>query len=261
MASIADIRFYYSGGAGNSTPSLSIGGAISATAIPLQTLTSSTAITGVTLNEGFGNAEGAGTLTWNSSLTTFTWRPYNGTAGTAVEVTADGDYFIQGAGTAAGGIAITVDYSALPTSTASDSITVANYTEKWFASQTKPETSAGVTKYHCFAIKNNHATDNLVDLRLYIAQNTNAEDTWELYLDPLAASNGSVGPTAVADENTAPVGATWVNPTSYDHADYLAVGELTPGQCRFFWVKQTTPANCTTSVTENIAKIGIYVKG
>ena len=258
--SMGDLRIYYSGGGSNAVTTLSIGGAISSAPVPLQSITTTGLITGVTINEGYGNAEGAGTLTYTYSTNKFTYTPYLGSVGTAVTVTADGDYFIQGASNG-GGIAISVVFASLPASTTSDTITVTNYEEKWFLDQTKAETLAGVTKYHCFAIKNTHASESLLNVKLYIAENTPGQDTWSLFLDPLAAGAGGTGPTAVADENTAPAASTFVVPNSATHTDVLDVGTLTYGQCRFFWCKQLTPPNSTTSTLGNTFKLGMYCQG
>jgi hypothetical protein len=126
--------------------------------------------------------------------------------------------------------------------------------------QTKAESDTGVTKYHCFAIKNTHSTGSIIDIKLYVAENTPGADTDSIYLDPLAAGTGATGPTAVANENTAPASSTFVTPDSISHADVLNVGTLTPGQCRFFWVKQLTPAGVTVATLANTFKLGIYMR-
>ena len=259
-SSLAYLKLFYSGGGANSTPSLSIGGAISSVAVPIQSATGTGVITGVTINSGMGNTVGDGTLTYTASTHTFTWTPKNGSAGTGVVVSEDGTYFIQGASNS-GGISITIVYNSLPTSTTSDVITIANQTEKFFANLTEEETLAGVTKYHCFAIKNTHATKSIVGIINFIASNTPGADTISLYLDPIVAGTGGTGPTAVANENTAPGGSTFVIPDSYTHTDKLSTGTLTAGQCRFIWVKQLVPPNVTETTLENTFAIGVYMRG
>lgn len=258
--SLADIHLHYSGGGSNSAPASSIGGAISSARVLSQSCTAPTTLTGVTIVDGLGNTPGPGTLTFIASNKTITWQPYLGSVATALDISAGGNYFVQGANNS-GGLAITVVAASLPSSNVSNTITVTNLTEKMFLNQTKAESSAGVTKYHCFAIQNAHATDDMVNVKLYIAENTPGADTCTLYLDPLAAGTGGTGPTAVANENTAPGGSTFVAPDSITHADVLNVGTLTAGQCRFFWVKQLTPAGVTTKTTNNTFKLGIYMEG
>jgi len=258
-ASMASLGFYYSGGSGNSTPASSTGGAKSATLIPLQTLTSTGLITGVTLNEGYANAIGAGTLTYTFSTNTFTWAPYGGTSGLGVQTLTSGRYFVQGANNA-GGLSIEIDFASLPSSTTTDTVTAANQTEKWFANQTKEESTAGVNKYHCFVIRNDHATDPIVDTRIFISENTPGADTWAIALDPIVAGSGAVGPTDTGNELTPGAGLTFVAPSSYNHADFLPVGQLLAGECRFFWAKQITPPNIAASYAANTFKLGLYGK-
>jgi hypothetical protein len=256
---LADLKLYYSGGGSNAVTTLSIGGAISSARVTSQAATAPTTVTGVTINDALGNDVGVGTLSYTASTTSLRWQPYNGSSGTAVDVSAGGDFFIQGANSG-GGLCVTVVAANLPTSNTTNSITISNQTEKLFLNQSKSESNVGVTKYHCFAIKNAHATMDMIEVKLWIAENTPGADTNSLYLDPLVASNGAVGPTAVANENTAPGGSTFVTPDSATHADVLSVGTLTAGQCRFFWVKQLTPASVTTATLENTFKIGVSMR-
>lgn len=257
---LADLKLFYSGGGANSTTTLSIGGAISSVRVLSQSTTAIALLTGVTIDDGMGNGIGAGTLTFAASTKLLSWTPYGGSTGTAVDISVNGAYFVQGASNG-GGLAITVVAASLPTSNVSVTTTVANLTEKLFLSQTKDESDSGVTKYHCFAIKNAHATDKMVGIKLYISANTPGSDHDTLFLDGIAASTGTVGPTAVANENTAPAASTFVAPDSTAHADVLSVGTLTAGQCRFFWVKQLTPAGVTVATAENTFQIGMYMRG
>lgn len=255
---LANLAIYYSGSGSNSVPSLSIGGAISSSRVLSQT-TSGVTMTGVTVTDAVGNGVGDGTLTYTASSHSFTWTPFAGTTGTAVVVAEDGVYSIQG-GSNGGALLVTIVFASLPTATTSDVITVANQTQKFFADQTKAESDTGVIKYHCFAIKNTHATLPVVDIKLYIAANTLGADNMTLYLDPIVAGAGGTGPTAIINENTAPGSSTFVAPDSATHASALAVGTLTSGQCRFFWIKQETPASVTTATPVNTFSLGIYAR-
>lgn len=257
---MADVGFYYTGGGSNSTPSASIGGAISSSRIRFQTASALTTLTGITIDDGLGNSEGAGTLALTAgAIPTVTWTPYGGSTGAAVSLTADGTYFVQAANNG-GGLCITVVAASLPTNNVSNTVTITTSANKFFADQTKAESDAGVTKYHCFAIKNLHATLPIVGIKQWITENTPGADSCSIYLDPLAASDGSTGPTAVANENTAPSASTFVTPDSSTHADVLSVGTLTAGQVRFFWVKQLTPAGVTTATASNTLKLGHYIR-
>lgn len=256
---LADLQLYYSGGGSNSNTTLSIGGAISSARILSQQATGLTTLSGVVIDDALGNNEGSGTLFYAATTNSLSWQPPLGSTGASVDVSAGGRFFIQGAANS-GGLAVTVTPASLPTNNTSNAITIANQTQKFFLNQTKTESDTGVSKYRCFAIKNNHATESMVDVTLWIAENTPGSDTCLLYLDPLAASNGAVGPTAVANENTAPAVSTFVTPTSQTHADALNVGTLAAGQARFFWVYQLTPAGVDTKTEKNTFKLGMYMR-
>lgn len=256
---LADLAILYSGAGSNSAPNLSIGGAISSVRVLSQTAAALTTLTGCTLDDSLGNGIGIGTLSFTATGTTLTWQPYGGSVGAAVNVGAGGKFFIQSASNG-GGLDVTVVAASLPTSNVSNSVTIANQTQKLFLDQTKAESDAGVIKYHGFYIKNTHATLSMVDVKLYVAENTPGADTCGLFLDAIVAGSGSVGPTAIANENTAPAGSTFVTPDAITHADVLAVGTLTASQCRFFWVRQTTPAGVTVATAANTFSLGLYMR-
>lgn len=256
---LADLQIFYTGGGANTTPSASIGGAISSGRIYSQSCTAFGPLSGVTIVDGLGNGVGEGTMTFSASAKTLTWQPYGGSVGSAVNVAADGLYFIQGANSG-GGLAVQVVAASLPTSNVTDKSTVSNQTQKFFIDTTKAESDAGFSKYHCFAIKNTHATEPMVNVTLWVSENTPGSDTWSLALDPLAASNGAVGPTAVANETTSP-GLTFVTPVSRTDSNALAVGTLTAGQVRFFWIKNLTPSGITEEELVNTFKLGVYARG
>ncbi len=257
--SAAHLIVYYTGAGSNSDPTLSIGGDISSQKLTHQSVTGSLP-TGITVLDAFGNGVGVGTLTYTSSTTSIQWQPYLGSIGTAVDISVSGNYFIQGASNG-GGIAITVDAANLPTSNSSSSLTIANQTQKYFTNVTKALSDTGVTRYHAFAIKNTHSTDPIIGIKLFISANTPGADNITLYLDPLAAGDGSTtSPTPVANETTAPAGATWVAPDSATHADALSVGDLTAGQVRFFWMREVVPAGVSTSTDANTFALGCYLR-
>jgi len=262
-ATLADVGIYYTGAGANSTPSLSIGGDISSVRIRSQTASALTTLTGITIDDGLGNSvAGAGTLSFIASTKTLTYQPYGGSVGAAVDISANGVYTVQGANNG-GALCITVVAASLPTSNVSNNVTLTNITQKFFVDTTKDESDAGVTKYHCFAIKNLHATEKMVDVAAYIGSNTPGADTITMFLDSLAAGDGATtSPTAVANENTAPAASTFVAPDSRTHADALAVGTLTTAApVRFFWLKEATPADVDTEELVNTFQIGLYIRG
>tara|TARA_R110000868_G_scaffold60448_7_gene184628 strand:+ start:2076 stop:2870 length:795 start_codon:yes stop_codon:yes gene_type:complete len=257
---LADFQMYYTGGGSNSTVTASIGGAISSARVLNQSATAPSLVTGVTIDDAMGNVDGIGTLTFTATGTTLTWTPYTGVATTTpVNVSAGGKFFIQAGTVGGGGLAVTVVGASLPTSNASDSITVATLANKLFADVTKAESLSGVTKYHCFALKNAHASMSMISILSWIVANTPGADTISIGLDPLTAGTGSVGPTAIANENTAPSGVTFVAPTSSVDANVLALGTLTYGLCRFIWLKQIVPAGVTVATPVNTFNLGVSI--
>ena len=260
-ANLAELIQYYSGGGANSTTTASTGGAISSVRVLSQTASAFTTMTGLVVDDAQGNAIGDGTLAFTSSSQTITWTPSGGAVGTAVDVSADGSVFCQGANNG-GGLSITVTAASLPTSNVTNTLTIANQTEKHYLDQTKAESDVGVTKYHCFAYKNTSA-ETMKDVTLYISSNTPGADTVNIALDPLAASNGAVGPTNTGDETAAPTITpnTFVVPDSKDHADAVDIGDLLTTEVRFYWVKQITPSGITVATTANTYNIGVYMRG
>ena len=258
MANASHLKWYYTGGGANSTLSSSIGGAISSVALALQTVTG-TPPSGVTINGGLGNTPGAGTLTYTASTKTLFWQGFGASVGTGVVVDTDGQYFIQSAAAGSGGLSVTVVASTLPGSNGTYPLTVSNATEKMFLNVSKDDSNTGKSFYHCFALKNTSA-DKIIDIKVFMSENTPGADTITMYLDPLAASNGATGPTAVADENTAPAGSTFVNPTSSTHADVLSVGTLLTTEVRFVWFHELIPANVSTATDPNTWKVGISAR-
>ena len=255
---LADLQLFYTGGGSNSTVTASIGGAISSVRVLNQTASALGSITGVTIDDAMGNKAGIGSLQYTSYGTTLSWTPYLGNPTISpVDVSAGGTFFIQAGDYVGGGLAITVNASSLPSSDVADSVTITTLTEKLFLDVTKAESLSGVTKYHCFALKNAHASLPILSIANWIEANTPGADTIAIGLDPLTAGTGSTGPTAVANENTAPSGVTFVNPTSSSSGSALAVGTLADGFCRFIWLKQIVPANVTVATPVNTFSLGL----
>jgi hypothetical protein len=253
MGNLADIEFRFSGGATNTDPNASIGGAISTDAsngeMISQTASAPTTLTGVTINNAAGNAVGDGTLTYNSTSGTLKWQDYNGTVGLTVDVSSDGDYAIQAAG--GGFLDVTVVAASLPGSNITNTITIANNANDVFDDVSKAESNAGDTEYRCLFYKNAHGTDSVVSNKLWIDANTPGQDNIQIGLDP--AGQGNTAAT-IANENTAPSGVTFSAPAS--SATGLDLGDLTAGQAYPFWIKRTVPAETDESVAENTFQLG-----
>lgn len=100
------------------------------------------------------------------------------------------------------------------------------------------EASAGDTEYRCFYVHNNHATLTLQSAKIWIQTQTPSGDT------DIAIALGGEGlngtAETVANENTAPSGETFSQPSSF--AGGLSLGSLAPGDRYPVWVRRTVNA-------------------
>lgn len=259
MASLADLKIVHSGGAANTDPALDLGGAIStagAKDIKSQDATAPTTITGVTILDAAGNDEGAGTLYFDSTNTALRWTPFNGTAGTSVDVSTNGAYAIQG-GSNGGLLKVSVVSSSLPSSDNTNSITITNVANNIFDDVAKADAKAGDTEYRGVYWQNDHASDSMVDIRMWIAQNTPGQDVVQI---AIADEGVNVTMATIANENTAPGGTVDFdanNPVDYDSG--IAIPDLTFGSYQGFWIKRTVPAGTNQSQINNSFRIGVRI--
>lgn len=262
MASMAELKFYLTGGASNTDVTASIGGVVSSTQILSQSITETTSITGITAGTANGNSVGSGTLSYVASTGKLTWQPPNGSPGTGVTITSDGTYFIQGASNG-GAVVVTVSAASLPTSNTTATWVIANQSNKIFNDVSKDESDVGTSIYRCIAVKNT-GTDKKKDVTIWIAANTPGADT-VLVGDAVAvAGNGtSTGlETAPANQTTAPSGVTFSSPSSKTSG--IVLGELSGSagatHTKCFWIKLLVPAGITEETLNNTFSIGYYAK-
>ena len=230
-----------------------LGGAIGTTVILSQSGAGITTLTGVTIDDANGNALGDGSLIFNFTNTTLTWTPPSGSVGTAVDVSADGGYAIQGANDG-GLLEVTIVASLLPGANTTNTITIGRQSNKVQDNVTKDESDVGMTDYRLVYLKNNSA-DTKKEVKIWIGTNTPGEDTISIGLDP--AGVNATGAT-VADENTAPAGVTFTAPAVV--ADALSMGTLTSGQYYGYWIKRLVPSSVTTEYLNDNWHISISAK-
>lgn len=261
MATLADIKRYLSGGASNSEPKASFGGVISSTQIKNQTATRATSlITGVTIDDAAGNAIGTGTLAYTSTGKTLTWTPPNSTAGTAVDVSVSGVYAIQGPSNG-GYVSVTVVASSLPGSNVSDSVAITALANALWDDVSKAESNAGSIEYRCEYFKNTHASDSLIDFKVWIAENTPGQDTIAIALDDGALSAEAV---TLTKNISAAAWATDVSTfTSNGHAipvgANITVAGVSPSGYNGTYV--VTAADTNTFSVAELSDPGSYVSG
>lgn len=259
MATLADLKFVHSGGVANTDPAADLGGAKStavAKDILSQTASAPTTITGVTIDDAAGNDEGDGTLFYDSTNKTLRWTPYNGTAGTAIDVSVNGAYAIQG-GNNGGLLKVTVVAGSLPSSDQTNTITIANIANNIFDDVAKADAKAGDTEYRGIYIENDHVSDAMVDIRVWIQTNTPGQDVISI---ALADEAKNVAMATIANENTAPGGSVdfdAANPV--DYASGLVVPDLNAGDYKGLWLRRTVPAGTNQSQLNNYFRLGVRI--
>lgn len=105
------------------------------------------------------------------------------------------------------------------------------------------EAAAGDIEYRCIYIHNNHGSLSYTTPKVWIQANTPSADTTV----EIALGNAAVNATetAVANENTAPVGPTFSSPANY--AAGIALPDLPAGQHQAIWVKRTVTAGAAVA--------------
>ena len=104
------------------------------------------------------------------------------------------------------------------------------------------ESTAGDTEYRCIYIKNTHASLELELSKVWISTNTTTPS--DIITIALAGEGQDSTAETIANENTAPSGETFSNPTSYSGGLSLDDGGtgLPAGSSHAIWVKRTVAA-------------------
>ena len=258
MATLADLVVRLGGGAANTDPNASLGDAMSTVSgglVDSRTATAPTTITGVTINDAPGNAKGTGTLTFDSTLSTLRWTDPGGQIGVAIDVSVNGDYAIQGANDG-GLLNVTVVSASLPSGDLTNTITITELDNNLCDDVAKAESLAGDTEYRTIYMENKHSADSMVDVKVWIENNTPGQDTIAIQLDP-AGLNGTA--VIIATENTAPAGVDFdvVNPI--DEASALSLGTLAFGDFFPMWVKRLVPAATSAQQLNNEFRLAMKI--
>jgi hypothetical protein len=103
------------------------------------------------------------------------------------------------------------------------------------------ESAAGDIEYRCEYVHNAHPTLTAQNAVAWIPANTPSTSTLLEIGVGTSAVNGVE--QAVADENTAPAGVTFVPAATY--AAGVALGDIPPGQHRALWQRRTTSSGAS----------------
>ena len=255
---LAYLELRLSGGVANAEPEASLGGVMSGQRIGCKSVTGLHHITGVTLDDAPGCANGPGTLLYSSATQSFVWMPPHGLAGVPTPVTGNGRLAVPGS---SGWLFLTVDVAALPDSDQSDILMVSPMANSVFDGITQRESFHGNTAYRCVYVLNTHDTDPFDSVSLTISSQPNGPDDLLVGLDPAGTGNGSsTGVAAVIpSESTPPDPAViFSQPTAIETA--LNLGPLEAGQARAVWLQRVVPGQILTSLSVDSASLAFGVE-
>lgn len=114
--------------------------------------------------------------------------------------------------------------------------------ENLFPNISAAQAAAGVTLYRCVFVLNSNASDTWEEVKAWLVSQQAGGGTVAIGLDPAGAVAGDANTAqaeAPADEETAPDGVTFSNPTTIDSA--LDLVELEAGEAYAIWLRLTVP--------------------
>lgn len=251
MASVGELKVFYSGGAGNVDQQTSIGGARSTAGagyvVSQLAGTPSPAITGVTILDARGHATyGTGTLRYIHTTASLLWKRPGGVSFLGLVATADGVYTL---GDSSGYLIVSVTFASLPGIFIDASVTVSPAVNKTFDNISPTQSLAGYTDYRCMYLVNTAASGSAIDVKMWVKKQPDGADTLQIALDP-AGLDGTALQLADETDSTSVLSAiSWSAPTT--QASGLSLGSIPPGSYRAFWIKRTVPVDTYTQVIEN----------
>lgn len=242
---IESLTVNLSGGAANTDPTLSSGGAKSTTVVLSQSASIASAIPGITISNAAGNLPGSGTLAYTFNGRTITWTPPGDTLpGPAVTLGSNGTYLARGSsGINSGYVIITVVSASLSSAmNYSSAAVIADQAALFLPVVAKDVAYAGATEYFLYYLSNTGATA-LAAAAIQVQVDTNGPDT--LSIAVISAKNTTELLAAAAAHTYSPTGIN------------VAMGNLSPADYWGFWIKRVTPALTVDSVAANTFKLRI----
>jgi len=203
-----NIEFYLSGGAANTDPNLSLGGARSLTPINGIPVTfTGGGIAGVSLNHASGCASGLGELHYFTSPPRMCWVGAEGVGNldliNQTEIVGDGVYIIpdrNGVST----ITVSIVALSLPSIDVSELVTIGVATNNLFGATTPQDAESGKTQYRCIYALN--TSGKVLTIDWWLGLDMSSADGVSLGLSGLVS--GVIEETIV-DEETAPLAPTF----------------------------------------------------
>ena len=102
------------------------------------------------------------------------------------------------------------------------------------------ENAASTVDYRCIFVHNSNASNALENAVVYLSAEVSGGAGIAVGADTTAASalaSGSAQALTVANETTAPAGVSFSSPTTAGSG--VALGTISPGQVKAFWVRRT----------------------
>ena len=255
---LAYLELRLSGGADNAEPDASLGSLMSSQRIFSKSVSAPRNITGITLDDAPGCANGPGMLLFSSATQSFVWVPPRGLAGVPTPVTGNGRLAVPGS---SGWLFLTVDMDALPDTDQSDTLMISPIQNAVFDDISRTDSLAGAAAYRCCYLYNAHDTDPFDNVSLTISAQPNGPDDLLVGLDPAGTGNGSSTGVAasIPSESTPPDPAViFSQPNSIETP--LNLGLLEPGQARAVWLQRVVPGQILTSLSVDSASLAFGVE-
>lgn len=259
----SNLVFRLSGGAANTTPDLSLGGAVSSTVMQAQQATAIN-MAGVGIAYSGGLTPGSTHSIRHTIVSgTHYFELKDGTDvsyGPAVAVGESGTIYL--AGQNRGAVGLTITFGALGSVAQTEQFSVTNVKNNLFDDVTKTDALNGKVEYRCIYLYNNHPTESFLQVALFgYGQAGNpaaAGDKFWVAADIAGEGNGSTSGVAspIATEVDVPVGAVFSSPVL---ATPLVLGSIGPQKARAVWLRRDVPPLLFAATPDDYASFGVKV--
>lgn len=109
------------------------------------------------------------------------------------------------------------------------------------------EAAAGATEYRCIYLQNDHATDTITGVKLWISSQTPSGSTAiAIGLDPAGKNASAFGPISPSD--MAPTGVVFTAPS--DQAGGLSIGTLNAQDTYAVWIRRVVSATAPAAAND-----------